>query len=98
MVLAEPVLNRQGQVLLGRSAQLEDRHKRVLKTWGVRQVLIEGEGGQEEEPESELTDEMLRLAMNHLDKRWQWEPRNQIEKEVYMVALKRTALTRLRNG
>ncbi len=42
MVLAEPVLNRLGQILLSKGSVLSPRHLTVLKTWGISAAVIEG--------------------------------------------------------
>jgi hypothetical protein len=93
MTLAEPVVNRHGQVLLGAGAALTDRHITVLKTWGVRSVIIEG-GGADVEPK--ITEAVQHLAEDRLKRRWAWAPRNAIEEEVYELALRHAALRCLR--
>jgi hypothetical protein len=93
MILAEPVVNRHGQVLLGAGVALTDRHITVLKTWGLRSVVIEG-GDADTEPE--VTEAMQHLAEDRLRRRWGWTPRNAIEKEVYELALRHIALFSLK--
>ncbi len=43
MVLAEPVENHQGMLLLNRGTELSSKNVRVLKSWGVIKVYVEGE-------------------------------------------------------
>ena len=43
MVLAEPVQNFQGILLLDTGAMLTEKSIEILKSWGVNKVIIEGE-------------------------------------------------------
>jgi len=43
MVLREPAVNHQGQVLLPKGASIAEKHLRILKTWGVLTVDVEGD-------------------------------------------------------
>ena len=92
MVLAEPALNRNGQILLPAGATLEARHLTVFKTWGVTQVAVQSAG-----PESEggaaradtISPEILARARGRLSQRWPWPRRNPLEREIYALAFKR---------
>ncbi len=43
MILAEPVQNFQGVLLLDTGAKLTEKNIEILKSWGVSKVIIEGE-------------------------------------------------------
>jgi hypothetical protein len=43
MVLAEPVHNFQGMLLLDSGATLTGKHIQILKSWGVTKISVEGE-------------------------------------------------------
>lgn len=45
MVLAEPVKDRRGRLLLPAGRVLEERYLEALPMWGVSHVAVEGEGG-----------------------------------------------------
>ena len=42
MVIAEDVRDRSGRLLIGKGAELSDKTLRVLKTWGIIEVEVEG--------------------------------------------------------
>lgn len=48
MVLAAPVLDRRGRLLIPEGCELTERHVQALKTWGVTSLQVEGD---ELEPE-----------------------------------------------
>jgi len=91
MVLAEPVLNRQGQTLLPAGTALTARHITVFKTWGIANAVIESGAGGGKGPDAGMSKETVARAMARLNRRWLWKPRNAIEKEVYVLAVKRAA-------
>ncbi|MCX7049551.1 MAG: hypothetical protein NTX50_29210 [Candidatus Sumerlaeota bacterium] len=92
MVLAEPVINRQGQVLLPAGTALTAKHHIMLKTWGIAHVAIQtAEDGQKPSDGGGMSREVLARAIMRLSKRWQWKPHNAWEKEIYMLAVKRAA-------
>ena len=78
-VLAEPVINTYGQVLLPAGLTLEQKHVRVLKTWNVAEILVR-------EPEADsavpvVTDTVRALAEERLSHRLTWKPRNANEQD-----------------
>jgi hypothetical protein len=90
MVLADPVLNRWGQILLNKGCKLTPRHISVLKTWGVARVAV---GNIEEGSELPRIDqETLTRAQKKVEKRLLWEPRTDFEKEIIQLAVRHTAL------
>lgn len=84
MVLAEPIFNRFGQVLLGKGVLLSDRHLNVLKTWGIEKALIEGGEGNS----APVISEELRIRVqSQVNKRLSWEPTNPLEEEIIFLAV-----------
>ncbi|MBA4395413.1 MAG: hypothetical protein C0407_17830, partial [Desulfobacca sp.] len=77
MVLADPIFNRFGQVLLNKGVQISDRHLNVLKTWGILKALIEG--GQSDGEQFEINEEMRTRALARLNKRLLWHPNTPLE-------------------
>jgi hypothetical protein len=43
MILAQPVRNRQGVLLLEAGSRITGKNIRVFKSWGVKEILIKGE-------------------------------------------------------
>ena len=43
MILAEGVRNVHGALLLSSGISLTDKHLRILKTWGAKEIFVEGE-------------------------------------------------------
>ncbi len=43
MVLANPVVNRYGQVLISNGTELLQRHIKLLKTWGIKFIHLVGD-------------------------------------------------------
>ncbi len=60
MVLLEPAVNHQGQVLLPKGAVIAEKHLRIFKTWGVR--AIEAEGEDDAGPAVDADEETARLT------------------------------------
>ena len=56
MVLAEDLRHSSGRFLLGKGVELDQRHLRVLKIWGVRSVEVEGSPDGLESPHGDEID------------------------------------------
>ena len=68
MILAEPVHDMCGRILLQKDIELSESSIRILKTWGVAEVRVQGEEG-EADTESELADvdpQVLDRARQHI--------------------------------
>ena len=85
MVLAEPVLNRLGQILLSKGSKLSPRHLTVLKTWGISAVVIEG--GEIEGKDPSLDEAIKKRALARIKRRLFWRPQSPIEKEIIHLAV-----------
>jgi hypothetical protein len=85
MVLAEPVLNRLGQILLSKGSELSPRHLTVLKTWGIPTVLIES--GEDEAKDPIWDEEIQKRALARIKKRLFWNPHSPLEEEMIHLAI-----------
>ncbi len=85
MILAEPVVNNFGQILLNSGVILTAQHKRILKTWNIHSISILND----DEPNStEISDKILALAEESLKKRFDWTPVLDIEKDLFETAIR----------
>ena len=66
MVLAGPVVDRRGRLLIPAGKSLTDRHVGALKMWGIPHVEIEGEGGEDDNP-SPVEPHLLEQARAELE-------------------------------
>lgn len=60
MVLAEPVLDRRGRLLMPAGRELEGKHLEALPMWGISHVQVEGEGVPDDD---KLMEEMAPWAV-----------------------------------
>ncbi len=81
--LAQPIKNKFGQVLIPEDVKLEDRHKKILLTWGINEIIIKDEV----ETILQVNEAILSEAKNKLKARMKWNARNQNEEELYNLAL-----------
>lgn len=84
MVVAEPIVNSFGQTLIPSGATLKDSHKKLLKTWNIQTIAIQGDG---QEEAVELTEEIKQLALEKLSKRLSWKPANPYEKDIFQLGI-----------
>lgn len=77
MVLSEPVLNKHGQVLIGKDIKLENKHIRILKSWNVQFVYIKN--NEKKADTDNISKELLKLAVLDLKKIIKWKPSNEYE-------------------
>lgn len=85
MVLAEPVLNRLGQILLSKGSELSPRHLTVLKTWGISAVAIECGKTDSRDPIRE--EAIQKRARARIKMRLFWNPQSPLEKEIIHLAV-----------
>ncbi len=88
MIVAEPIVNNFGQVLISPGVILQRKHKNILKTWNIKALVIKSD---EQEEEIELSEELRALAVEFLDKKMIWEPRNAIENNLYQIGILQSA-------
>lgn len=83
MELTEPVKNKNGQILLNSGLILEEKHKLILKTWGIKNVSVKYEGVETDSPTHEYPLQSLDSLKNIIN----WQPRNYQENELIQLAL-----------
>ncbi len=88
MITAEPVRNSVGQTLLGADVELTERHANLLRTWGVKTLIVKADAT---EGAIEISDEMRAAAEEHLYTRTSWRPRNDVEAVLFSFAIERVA-------
>jgi hypothetical protein len=88
MVLGAPILNRYGQTLLASGIVIDEKHLLMFKTWGIKHVTIEGEP-QKSAEESEISEDLINLAKNHIKKRLMWDNLNPLEEDLFNAAVER---------
>lgn len=86
MELALPIKNKFGQVLLSADVRLENKHKKILKTWGVTGIYIKEDNI--ETNEAEYDDKAVSEAAQILSRRLKWKPTNFNEEDLYNMALR----------
>jgi len=62
MILAEPAHNFQGVLLLDTGAKLSEKNIRILKSWGVTRVGVEGKDKEKKKKDDDVRNE-ARLAI-----------------------------------
>jgi hypothetical protein len=88
-ILAEPVKARNGQVLLPQGVALSDRQIKILKTWGIRSVMIET--ADEEEETQKLSEELLNRGRERIRSRMVAPPAHAMAEQLFKVAVVRAA-------
>jgi hypothetical protein len=87
MELASDVRNKFGQILLGASSKLEEKHKKIFKTWGILSVDItdsEAESAYKDIDEPKLAEVRARIS-----KRFLWTPSNLFEEDLFEVVMEK---------
>lgn len=88
MILAVPVKNKFGQVIMGADTILEEKHKKMLKMWGIKTLsvkLADSNSGNKELDEASIQD-----AKDILSRRLTWSPQNKLEEELCEIAFRET--------
>lgn len=84
MILAEPILNNYGQILIGAGVELKDRHKKVLKTWNIQSVLIHNHDFNDDDIQN---DQNYAQLEGELLSRMTWIPELPIEQDLLKSAV-----------
>ena len=87
MELAEPVLNRLGQILLSKGSTISPRHIAVLENWKIRSVFIEN--GEAEIRDPIADEDTQKRALARIKKRLLWDPHSPLEEEIVYLAIQR---------
>ena len=85
MELALPVRNKLGQVLLGSEMLLKEKHKFILKSWGIEYISVKEDENSKRSFAYSL--KQIQEAKSIVDQRIPWDPRNSYERELYEIAL-----------
>ena len=96
MVLAEPVFNRLGQIILSKGCKLSLRRLTILKTWGIPTAVIEN--GEAEVRNPLLDEKIRRRALARVNKRLSWHPHNSLEEEIVHLAVQQAVQRSLQGG
>jgi len=87
-VLAESVTNNNGDVLLKKGAQIQERHIRLLQMWGVSTlVLTAGDGPPDESQSPKADDDALDRAEQELKRYFGESLNNEIMAEIFRLAV-----------
>jgi len=70
MVLAADVQDRQGRILLKSGVELSEKHIRMLETWGITMIEIQGEQA-EAKPMDKFSEQEISEAQGLADQRFQ---------------------------
>lgn len=86
MEISSNVVNKYKQVLIRANERFEEKHRFILKTWGIQtvKVIIDDEVDQDE-----ISEEKKEKAWNILSRRMNWKARNENEKELIKIAINR---------
>jgi hypothetical protein len=87
MELTSDVVNKYKQVLIYANTRFEEKHRFLLKTWGINSIKVKIEN--ETEKMTGITEEQKAEAVIELETRMFWKPRNEIEKELVEIAVER---------
>ncbi len=84
MVLAAPIMNRYGQILLNSGIELMPKHSRLFKTWGIKVITIKNESSENDIIEN---NDLRNEAKIKFENRLLWQPETPIEHNLYEVSL-----------
>jgi len=86
MVLAEPVHNFQGMLLLDAGATLTGKQIRILKSWGVTKISVEGESKRKKGGRAESGSEARLAVEKELKKKFSDVMSDPVMMEIMRVA------------
>ena len=86
--------NKFGQTLVGAKVILNDKHKKILKTWNISSIEIASEDKSGNDESEGVSQE---AAINLVAEKISWEPRNKYEEEIINMAIN-SAMILLKNG
>ena len=84
MILAAPIMNRYGQILLNSGVELMPKHMKLFKTWGIKVITIKDDST---ENAKIVNDDLKEEAKLKFANRLLWEPETPIEFDLYEVSL-----------
>jgi len=86
MILAEPAYNFQGVLLLDTGAELTQNNIRILKSWGVTRVCVEGKGKEKKARNAEARFEAKTIIGKELKEKFSDVSHNPVMMEIMRVA------------
>lgn len=86
MLLAEPIRNNFGQVMMPVGHQIKAQHMRLLKIWNVNGIVIKMSN--EEEENSALSPEEIKKIKEELETRMDWTCDFELEIDLFNTAIK----------
>ena len=89
MILAAPILNRYGQVLLSTGVELMPSHLKMFRTWGIKLITVKGE---EFEEEAVINEDLKLKAEEIFSARITWEAKSDFEKGLFEMGVKKILL------
>jgi hypothetical protein len=94
MILAEPVMDRRGRLLMPAGRELLEKHLDALPMWGISHIQVEGDGmGDDEELLEEMAPWAVAQAGEEMVHRFLHAgTAHPVMKELSALALKRRAL------
>jgi len=92
MIIEDPVVNNFGQTLLPSGLSLSPNHVKLLKAWKVENITIRDDI----DDEFEISDEMRGIAIEYINSKMNWQPRNNYETDLYEMAITNYILTKLK--
>jgi hypothetical protein len=84
MLLAEPVRNNFGQVMIPEAHQVKPQHLKLLKTWNVSGIVIKKDG---EEEQKSLTPEQIKLLKSEMEEQMDWTCDFDLENDLFNTAI-----------
>ncbi len=92
MVTASDVLDRSGRLLFMANTSLEEKHFRVLQTWGIHTLNIKGTGDEKDEIESDESDfELFEECRKEVTKRFILSNSSSpVSRELYRLCVRHT--------
>lgn len=91
MIVAADVKNMDDMLLIPAGCELSARHIKVLRTWGIAEIQVDGEE-QASTTMMKIAPEVLERLEAELRKQfWSLDPESEAQKEVFNLALRRRA-------
>ena len=96
MVVAADVANMDGMLLMPAGCEISERHLRILRTWGIPEVAIEGAEGADgsasslqEAPLAATPEQVERMIARF----WSFNRENPVHQEILRLLLRRQSRT-----
>ena len=83
--LSEPVKNKFGQILISANVVLEEKHLKLLNTWGIASVNVKEDSAVN--MEIVIDEKFKQEVIKEVDKRFSWRPESQNEKNLYTMTV-----------